>query len=105
MTHQPDHQHHDTELRLVQVYTGDGKRKTTTALGLALWAAGWGYRTFIGQFMKLRDYGEPHSVPRPSPQVTIEQFGKAGFLHVNQATPEDVARAQQGLRRIRAPRL
>jgi len=36
----------------VQVYTGDGKGKTTAAMGLAIRAAGAGLRVFIGQFMK-----------------------------------------------------
>lgn len=89
------------ELGLVQVYTGDGKGKTTAALGLALRAAGWGYRTFIGQFMKGQEYGELRSVSLLSPYVTIEQFGEPGFLHVDQVTPEHRARAQRGLRRVR----
>jgi len=36
----------------VHLYTGDGKGKTTAALGLALRAAGYGLKTYIGQFMK-----------------------------------------------------
>jgi len=101
MAQQADEQHEDPEMGLVQVYTGDGKGKTTAALGLALRAAGWGYHTFIGQFMKGRDYGELHSVPLLSPYVTIEQFGAAGFVHVKGATAEDMAMAEEGLRRIR----
>ena len=42
----------------VQVYTGDGKGKTTAALGLAIRAAGHGLRSYIGQFMKGQHYGE-----------------------------------------------
>ena len=101
MAHQTGDKRDDLGLGLVQVYTGDGKGKTTAALGLALRAAGWGYRTFIGQFMKGQDYGELHSVPRLSPQVTIEQFGEPTFLHVSRPTPKDIAMAQEGLRRIR----
>ncbi|MCD6518369.1 MAG: cob(I)yrinic acid a,c-diamide adenosyltransferase [Anaerolineae bacterium] len=89
------------ERGLVQVYTGDGKGKTTAALGLALRAAGWGYRTFIGQFMKGQDYGELHSIPRLAPYITIEQFGEPHFIHLNEASPEDIERAQRGLQRIR----
>jgi len=101
MTQQADEQHEGPGLGLVQVYTGDGKGKTTAALGLALRAAGWGYRTFIGQFMKGRDYGELRSVPLVSPYLTIEQFGAASFVQVNEATAEDIAMAEEGLRRIR----
>jgi len=36
----------------IQVYTGNGKGKTTAALGLALRAAGHGLKTYFGQFLK-----------------------------------------------------
>ena len=88
-------------LGLVQVYTGDGKGKTTAALGLALRAAGHGLRTYIGQFMKGQDYGELEAIKRLSPLITIEQFGQPGFVHVKQATPKDVALAHAGLERVR----
>jgi cob(I)alamin adenosyltransferase len=45
---------------LIQVYTGDGKGKTTAALGLALRAAGRNMKVLIVQFMKKWDYGELH---------------------------------------------
>jgi len=89
------------ELGLVQVYTGDGKGKTTAALGLALRAAGHGLRTYIGQFMKGQDYGELEALKRLSPPITIEQFGLPGFVHVEQTTAEDVALAHAGLERVR----
>ncbi|MBC7249077.1 MAG: cob(I)yrinic acid a,c-diamide adenosyltransferase [Anaerolineae bacterium] len=88
-------------LGLVHVYTGDGKGKTTAALGLALRAAGHGLRTYIAQFMKGQDYGELEAVKRLSPLITIEQFGQASFVHVKQATAEDVALAHAGLERVR----
>ncbi len=90
----------------VQVYTGDGKGKTTAALGLALRAAGCGFRTYIGQFMKGQRYGELKSVKRLAPFVTIEQFGRRTFLHVTKnPDPEDVRRARRGLARCRAAML
>ena len=88
-------------LGLVQVYTGDGKGKTTAALGLALRAAGWGYRTFVGQFMKGQDCGELHSAPRLAPYVAIEQFGQPNLRRLGQPAAEDVALAERGLGRIR----
>ncbi|MHB1355369.1 MAG: cob(I)yrinic acid a,c-diamide adenosyltransferase [Anaerolineae bacterium] len=80
---------------LVQIYTGDGKGKTTAALGLALRAAGWGLRSYIAQFMKGQDYGELHSLIRLAPEITIEQFGQPSFIHI--ASAEDISLAQQGL--------
>ena len=56
----------------VQVYTGDGKGKTTAALGLALRASGHEMRTYIGQFMKGQRYGELDAL-RDHPHITIEQ--------------------------------
>ena len=43
---------------LIQVYTGDGKGKTTCALGLALRAVGQGFQVYMVQFMKGRETGE-----------------------------------------------
>ena len=61
----------------VQVYTGNGKGKTTAALGLALRAAGHGYKVRIIQFMKGSTYyGELYSVEKLAPEVEIYQFGR-----------------------------
>jgi cob(I)alamin adenosyltransferase len=86
---------------LVQVYTGDGKGKTTAALGLALRAAGRGYHTFIGQFMKGQDYGELHGVALLAPYVTIEQFGQPRFLRLDEISAADIAMTQRGVSRSR----
>ncbi|MCX7855115.1 MAG: cob(I)yrinic acid a,c-diamide adenosyltransferase [Anaerolineae bacterium] len=85
----------------VQVYTGDGKGKTTAALGLALRAAGHGMRTYIGQFMKGQFYGELEAL-RDHPLITVEQYGDANcWVRRDQISPEQVARARQGLERAR----
>jgi cob(I)alamin adenosyltransferase len=86
---------------LIQVYTGDGKGKTTAALGLALRAAGNGMRTYIGQFLKGQRYGEMESIQRLAPDVTLEQYGLDEWVHVDRATSEQRAAAQQGLERVR----
>ncbi len=86
---------------LVQVYTGDGKGKTTAALGLALRAAGHGMRTYIGQFLKGRHYGELESLRSLSKYITVEQYGLNEWVHVDSVTPEQQAAAQDGLKRIR----
>ena len=62
---------------LVQVYTGDGKGKTTAALGLGLRAVGHGYRVRMVQFMKGTSYtGEVQAVRRLAPDFEIFQFGR-----------------------------
>ena len=82
----------------VQVYTGNGKGKTTAALGLALRAAGHGLKTYMGQFLKGQDYGELTSVKKLSPFITIEQFGRKGFIHVTKdPDEEDIQKAKEGL--------
>jgi len=48
----------------VQVYTGNGKGKTTAAFGLALRAAGAGLKVYIGQFLKKGEYSELNSINR-----------------------------------------
>ena len=86
---------------LIQVYTGDGKGKTTAALGLALRAAGRQMRTYIGQFLKGMQYGELESIKLLAPYVRLEQYGLNEWVHINQVTPEQRAAAQQGLEKIR----
>lgn len=85
----------------IQIYTGNGKGKTTAALGLAVRAAGRGLKTYIGQFLKGQDYGELHSLKALSSFITIEQFGRKGFIHVTRGDPdqEDIDRAQKGLKK------
>jgi cob(I)alamin adenosyltransferase len=90
----------------IQVYTGNGKGKTTAALGLALRAAGCGLRTYIGQFCKGQKYGELESAKRLAPLVTIEQYGRRTFMHIKEpADPADVRMARRGLVRSRAAML
>ena len=83
-----------------QVYTGNGKGKTTAALGLALRASGHGMHTYIGQFMKGQHYGELDAL-RDHPHITIEQYGDVRCIHREEVTPEHVAQARQGLERAR----
>ncbi|HHX44666.1 MAG TPA: cob(I)yrinic acid a,c-diamide adenosyltransferase [Chloroflexi bacterium] len=90
-----------TALGLVQVYTGDGKGKTTAALGLAVRAAGHGYRTYIGQFMKGQVYGELRGIDLLAPYVTVEQYGAPTFLRREDVRDRDRAMARAGLQRVR----
>jgi cob(I)alamin adenosyltransferase len=80
---------------LVQVYTGDGKGKTTAALGLALRAAGHGFHVHIVQFMKgWPDYGELTAL-KHVPNITLVQFGRAEFVDPERPAAEDRRRAQE----------
>ncbi|MFW6160898.1 MAG: cob(I)yrinic acid a,c-diamide adenosyltransferase [Acidobacteriota bacterium] len=88
------------EKGFIQVYTGNGKGKTTAALGLAVRAAGRGLKTYMGQFLKGQDYGELHSLKALSSFITVEQFGRKGFIHVTRdPDQEDIDRAQKGLKK------
>ena len=80
----------------IQVYTGDGKGKTTAALGLALRAAGAGVRVFIAQFAKARPTAEMAALQRFEDLITVKQYGRSGFI-VGEPEPEDIRAAQQGL--------
>lgn len=79
----------------VQVYTGNGKGKTTAAFGQALRAAGAGFRVFIAQFVKGTEYSEHKAIERFSDLITIKQYGRDCFI--NQApTDRDIRAAKQG---------
>jgi len=85
----------------VQVYTGDGKGKTTAALGLALRAAGAGLRVYIGQFIKNADYSELRILRRLADAITIEQYG-LGCMLIHAPTAADIDAARRGLAAIDA---
>jgi cob(I)alamin adenosyltransferase len=84
----------------VQIYTGDGKGKTTAALGLALRASGHGMRTYVGQFMKGQPYGELDAL-HDHPYITIEQYGDVRCIRREEVTLEHIAQARRGLERVR----
>ncbi|HHU78525.1 MAG: cob(I)yrinic acid a,c-diamide adenosyltransferase [Caldicoprobacterales bacterium] len=60
----------------IQVYTGDGKGKTTAALGLGLRAVGHGLKVILIQFMKGMHTGELESIKRLDPEFRILRFGE-----------------------------
>ena len=76
----------------IQVYTGNGKGKTTASLGLALRAAGAGLKVFIGQFLKQGDYSEIKALSKLD-TVTVEQFGMGKFVRGNPSEEEKKAAA------------
>ncbi len=84
----------------VQVYTGDGKGKTTAAVGLALRAAGAGLRVFIAQFVKSGRYSEIKALERFSDMIECRQYGRGCWLSGN-PTEEDSKAARGALLEIR----
>ncbi len=84
----------------VQVYTGDGKGKTTAALGLALRAAGAGLRVFFGQFCKGREVAEHAGLALLGDRVTIRHTGSRAFI-TGPPTADDVAAARDMLAELR----
>ncbi len=85
----------------VQVYTGDGKGKTTAALGLSLRAAGAGLKVFIAQFIKMGDYSEVRALQRFSDLITVEQYGLGRFIK-EKPSIDDIEAAKKGLDRVHA---
>lgn len=84
----------------IQVYTGDGKGKTTAALGLAMRACGRGLKVLMIQFLKGRQYGELNSASKVE-GFTILQSGRDEFVHKGKASGEDIELAERGLKRAR----
>ena len=83
----------------VQVYTGDGKGKTTAALGLAFRAIGHGMKVFVIQFMKGSIfYGELKTAEMLSDYITIVQMGREEFVNRENPDPEDIRLAQEGIK-------
>ena len=84
---------------MIQIYTGNGKGKTTAAMGLALRACGAGLRVYIGQFVKDMKYAEVRLLEQVLPQIQIEQLGRGCFIR-REPGPADCQAAQQGLARV-----
>lgn len=86
------------EQGMVQVYTGNGKGKTTAALGLSLRAVGHDMQVCVVQFMKGGGpYGEHSTAGRLAPNLTICTTGRAGWVTRGDPDPADVEEAREGL--------
>lgn len=91
------------EQGLIQVYTGNGKGKTTAALGLAFRALGRGFKVCMIQFMKGGGpYGEHFAAQRFPDQFTIVQTGRPGWVNRENPDAEDIRLAQEALHKARA---
>jgi cob(I)alamin adenosyltransferase len=84
-----------------QVYTGNGKGKTTAAIGLAVRAAGAGFKVFIAQFIKMGDYSEIKALRRFSDLISVEQFGRGRFTN-GKPSPADMTAARKGLEKVKS---
>lgn len=80
----------------IQVYTGNGKGKTTAAIGLAIRAVGAGKKVFIGQFVKGIPYSEIITLRRVLPEITVKLYGLDCFIYAK-PTPNDIKAARTGL--------
>jgi cob(I)alamin adenosyltransferase len=82
---------------LVYIFTGDGKGKTTAALGTAIRALGHGLRVYIAFFMKGEyPYGE-RKILSKLPNVTIASFGEENFVFPDNVQPEQIKQANHAL--------
>jgi cob(I)alamin adenosyltransferase len=89
-----------TQKGLVHVYTGDGKGKTTAAIGLGVRAVGAGLRVHMIQFMKGRRYSELDALEK-IPGFTVVQFGRDEFVSKKKPEQIDIDLAQKGLAHAR----
>ena len=86
----------------IQVYTGNGKGKTTASLGLALRAVGRGLRVCVFQFIKGGGpYGEHLIAEKLAPLFTIIQTGRPGWVNTSDIS-EDRRVAQNALEQARS---
>lgn len=86
---------------MIQIYTGNGKGKTTAALGLAMRAVGHGLKVIMIQFMKGKvNYGELEAA-KALPNFTIEQYGRPDFVNPDNPDKEDVRLAQMAWERAK----
>ncbi len=84
----------------IQVYTGNGKGKTTAALGLALRSYGAEKSIFIGQFIKGKYYSELNAIRKCLKKIVLKQYGLDCFI-VNEPNEKDIIAAQKGLEEMK----
>ena len=90
----------------IQIYTGNGKGKTTAAIGQAVRAAGFGLKSYIIQFMKEFPYNEQNSLKHLSEWITIEQFAGDDFVYKKQPPgKKEIDKARRGLAAAKAKML
>lgn len=82
-----------------QIYTGNGKGKTTAAIGQAVRSAGFGLKTFIIQFMKEYPYNEIKTLGKLNEWIEVVQCGKDDYVYKRELPPADeITKSSNGLK-------
>ena len=84
----------------IHVYTGNGKGKTTAALGVIMRQIGAGNKIFLGQFLKKGNYSEIELLKLFPEQATVEQYGLGRFVK-GKPSEEDIKAAKEGFTRLK----
>lgn len=85
----------------VQVYTGDGKGKTTAAIGLSIRAAGAGLKVYLARFITMEDNSEIRALKKFSDFITVEQIGPRRFIK-GKPSEEDIEAARTGIAKVKS---
>ncbi len=80
---------------MIHVYTGNGKGKTTAAIGLGVRAAGAGLKVYMIQFMKGRRYSELNIIENIA-NFTLVQYGRDEFVSKEHPEQIDIDYAEKG---------
>jgi cob(I)alamin adenosyltransferase len=83
----------------IQIYTGNGKGKTTAAIGLSVRAVGAGKKVFFAQFVKGQIYSEVKTILQYLPNITIKQYGLDCFIY-HKPKQEDIDAARKGFEEV-----
>jgi len=84
---------------MLQLYTGNGKGKTTAAIGLTLRAVGAGFKVFFAQFMKNMSTSESQTIKLLGDNVVFKQFGSGDYV-INTPSKKDFECAQAGFTEV-----
>ncbi len=88
----------ESDTRSVIIFTGNGKGKTTAAIGTSVRAAGHGFKVLIVFFMKgERFFHGEVAVLKSISGITVKSFGQKGWVRKGRLKPEDIEKASQGL--------
>lgn len=86
----------------IQIYTGNGKGKSTAAIGQAVRAGGFGLKVYFAQFMKEYPYNELKSLKHLNKWITIEQFCGDEFVYKEELPgKEELEKAKKGLNKAK----